>query len=68
MVSARSRRCWLKQESDNYHELGEPKDPEDMWIKPPQDRKKLYDWLKFYHGYIILSKDKPAESARSSNE
>ena len=58
---------WLKQWSDKYDEMGQQQEPEEMQIKRPQDRKKLYDWLKFYHSHIV--EDKPvAGAARSSNE
>ena len=58
---------WLKQWSDKYDQMGQQQEPEEMQIKRPQDRKKLYDWLKFYHSHIV--EDKPAPgAARSSNE
>ena len=34
---------WLKQESDDYCQLDAK---EEVWFKLPQDRKRLYRWLK----------------------
>ena len=58
---------WLKQWSDQYDQMGQQQEPEEMQIKRPQDRKKLYDWLKFYHSHIVEDKPVPG-AARSSNE
>ena len=58
---------WLKQWSDQYDQMGQQQEPEEMQIKRPQDRKKLYDWLKFYHSHIVEGKPVPG-AARSSNE
>ena len=58
---------WLKQWSDQYDQMGQQQEPEEMQIKRPEDRKKLYYWLKFYHSHIV--EDKPvAGAARPSNE
>ena len=60
---------WLKQESDNYYTIGEPKDSEEMWVKLPEDRKKLYNWLKHYHDHVVLHKPAAEEGrGRSSRE
>ena len=58
---------WLKQWSDQYDQMGQQQKPEEMQIKRPEDRKKLYDWLKFYHSHIVEDKPVPG-AARSSNE
>ena len=57
---------WLKQESDNPQELAQHQEAIGV-VKLPQDRKKLYDWLKFYHSYVVLHKEQQSESASGSS-
>ena len=42
---------WLKQESDNYPAEGA--EQVSLTVTLPDERKKLYDWLRFYYDYKV---------------